>query len=204
MTDMYILIDGENIDATLGVNILKRTPRGEERPRWDRVLFYNVDGQSEQSEGDELQAETPQNLSAPDRKGLFFLNATYRTADSFVQALLAIGWTPIQLQSTDEGRKLVDEGIQRTLEAIVESKPGVPVVVGTHDVDYLPQLEALLDAGHDVSVMCFREFLALPIAELESRGLHIIDLEYDVHAFNIMLNRVHPIDIDDFDPYDFL
>lgn len=38
---MYILIDGENIDATLGVNILKRTPRAEERPRWDRVLEFD-------------------------------------------------------------------------------------------------------------------------------------------------------------------
>lgn len=199
---MYILIDGENIDATLGINILKRTPRGEERPRWDRVLFYDINGQQDHAEPN--NEDVPQNPSAPDRKGLFFLNATYRTADAFVQALLAIGWMPIQLQSTDEGRKIVDEGIQRTLDAIVKSKPGVPVVVGTHDVDYLPQLEALLDAGHDVSIMCFREFLAMPIAELESRGLRIIDLEYDVHAFNIMLNRVRPIDIDDFDPYEYL
>lgn len=38
---MYILIDGENIDATLGVNILKRSPRGEERPRY-RVLEFRI------------------------------------------------------------------------------------------------------------------------------------------------------------------
>ncbi|XCB30804.1 hypothetical protein RQN30_05460 [Arcanobacterium hippocoleae] len=41
MNMIYFLIDGENIDATLGVNILKRFPRGEERPRWDRVLRYD-------------------------------------------------------------------------------------------------------------------------------------------------------------------
>ncbi|MCW2738704.1 MAG: nuclease, partial [Nocardioides sp.] len=30
----YLLVDGENIDATLGTSILGRRPRPEERPRW--------------------------------------------------------------------------------------------------------------------------------------------------------------------------
>ncbi|USR79252.1 nuclease [Arcanobacterium pinnipediorum] len=195
---MYILIDGENIDATLGVNILKRPPRGEERPRWDRVLeFHPFQAQSE-SEDPETQSDT---ASA---RGLFFLNVSQRTAAPFIQALLAIGWQPIQLTSTDPERKIVDEGIQRTLDAILKEKPGADVVVGTHDVDYLPQLEALLDAGHRVSILCFREFLALPIAELEDKGLIIHDLELDVQAFNLPLNRTHPVDIDEFDPYPYL
>ena len=36
----YLLVDGENIDATLGTSILGRRPRPEERPRWDRVLEW--------------------------------------------------------------------------------------------------------------------------------------------------------------------
>jgi len=40
--------------------------------------------------------------------------------------------------------------------------------------------------------------------ELEERGLEIIDLEYDVHAFQVRLPRLHIIDIDDFDPMSFL
>ena len=33
----YVLIDGENIDATLGTSILGRRPHPDERPRWDRL-----------------------------------------------------------------------------------------------------------------------------------------------------------------------
>ena len=36
----YVLVDGENIDATLGTSILARRPRPEERPRWERVLRF--------------------------------------------------------------------------------------------------------------------------------------------------------------------
>ena len=36
----YLLVDGENIDATLGNSILGRRPRPEERPRWDRLLEW--------------------------------------------------------------------------------------------------------------------------------------------------------------------
>ncbi len=38
-TTTYLLIDGENIDATLG-NLLDRRPEPGERPRWDRVLSF--------------------------------------------------------------------------------------------------------------------------------------------------------------------
>ncbi|WP_216400567.1 nuclease [Arcanobacterium phocae] len=193
---MYILIDGENIDATLGVNILKHSPRAEERPRWDRVLEFDpFDGPA---------APTSENHREKNTEGFFFLNVSQRTAAPFIQALLAIGWQPIQLTSQDPERKVVDEGIQRTLEAILKERPEADVVVGTHDVDYLPQLEALLDAGHRVAIICFREFLAVPLAELEDRGLVIHDLELDVQAFNIPLNRTHPVDIDEFDPYPYL
>ncbi len=34
----YVLVDGENIDATLGQSILGRRPNPHERPRWDRLL----------------------------------------------------------------------------------------------------------------------------------------------------------------------
>ena len=35
--ETYLLIDGENIDATLGLSVLERRPTPEERPRWDRI-----------------------------------------------------------------------------------------------------------------------------------------------------------------------
>ena len=38
--ETFLLVDGENIDATLGVSLLGRRPAPEERPRWDRVRDY--------------------------------------------------------------------------------------------------------------------------------------------------------------------
>ena len=38
--ETFLLIDGENIDATLGAGVLGRRPAPEERPRWDRVRDY--------------------------------------------------------------------------------------------------------------------------------------------------------------------
>jgi len=35
----YVLIDGENIDATLG-QVFGRRPAPQERPRWDRLLEF--------------------------------------------------------------------------------------------------------------------------------------------------------------------
>ena len=39
----YVLVDGENIDATLGSSILSRRPHPEERPRWERLLQFATD-----------------------------------------------------------------------------------------------------------------------------------------------------------------
>jgi hypothetical protein len=40
VAETFLLVDGENIDTTLGVSLLGRRPAPEERPRWDRVLDY--------------------------------------------------------------------------------------------------------------------------------------------------------------------
>ena len=54
----WMLVDGENIDATLGTAILERRPQSEERPRWDRLLSF-----AERAWGQEC-------------RGIFFLNAS--------------------------------------------------------------------------------------------------------------------------------
>src|SRR5690606_33325159 len=94
----YLLVDGENIDATLGTSILGRRPRPEERPRWDRLLEWT-------------EAAFDQSVT-----GLFFLAANAELPTSFVQALLAIGFRPVPLRG--EG-KVVDIAIQRTADALV-------------------------------------------------------------------------------------
>ncbi|MGO1174314.1 MAG: NYN domain-containing protein, partial [Actinomycetaceae bacterium] len=154
----YLVIDGENIDATLGVSILGHRPNPDERPRWDRVLTYASD------------------VWGGDAKGLFFLNATSgNLPTSFVQALLAMDYRPIPLSgSTTE--KVVDIGVQRMLEAILAQGHG-DVLLVSHDGDFLPQMEDLLEAGHRVGVLAFREFLNHELTALTAQGLVVHDLE---------------------------
>ena len=197
-TPTYLLVDGENIDATLGMSVLGRRPEPEERPRWDRVLSF-CDDLSDASAGGQ----------GDDTIALFFLHATSgHMPMGFVQALMAMDYRPLPLAgSGDPEEKVVDIGIQRTLEAIalrVEAGQGAQVLLGSHDGDYIPQVERLLDAGARVGVLCFREFLNSQLAILEARGLAIHDLETDVRAFTSPLPRIRIIPLDEFDPVTFI
>jgi putative heme uptake system protein len=181
----YLLVDGENIDATLGNSVLgSRRPNPEERPRWDRVREFAAEAWSQPV------------------KGLFFLNAsTGHLPMSFVQALLALDYRPIPLAGAP-GEKVVDIGIQRTLEALA-GRPG-DVLLASHDGDFLPQVEALLGAERRVGVLAFREFLSSGYTALVEKGLQVFDLEDDVRAFTTVLPRVRIIPLADFDPLRYL
>lgn len=181
----YLLVDGENIDATLGNSVFGgRKPAPDERPRWERVHSFSEQYWSQSA------------------KGLFFLNASSGTLPiSFVHALLALHWRPIPL-SGPAGMKVVDVGIQRTLEAIV-GRPA-DVILGSHDVDFLPQVSALLEEERRVAILGFPEFVNNAYLELVPRGLEILDMEQDAHAFNKPLPRVRILDIEEFDPLAFL
>lgn len=180
----YLIVDGENIDATLGMSVLGRRPNPEERPRWDRV------------------AEFAASLWDQPATSLFFLNATSGQMPlNFVQALLAMNFRPIPL-SGDGHEKVVDIGIQRTLDAILE-RPG-DVLLASHDGDFIPQVEALLDAGHRVGILAFREFVNGGLNDLAERGVTVYDLEHTVGAFQTALPRVRIIALEDFDPNMFL
>ena len=178
----YVLVDGENIDATLGTSILGRRPKPEERPRWERVLRH-------------IEEKWNQPTS-----GLFFLAANNELPMNFVQALMAIGFRPVPLSGAP-GEKVVDIAIQRTLAALREREADVMLV--SNDGDFLEGIEDLLD-GRRVGLAGFVEFKNAAFVELERHGLEFIDLEYDVHAFNAQLPRVRIIPIDEFDPLQFI
>jgi putative heme uptake system protein len=178
----FLLVDGENLDATLGSSVLGRRPQPEERPRWERVTAH-------------LETRWNQPVTA-----LFFLNATSGTLPmSFVQALLAMGYRPVPLVG-GEHDKVVDIGIQRTLDALA-GRPDADVVVGSHDADFAEHLIRLLGDGRRVGVLGFREFTA---AALLHDGVEHLDLEHDVGAFMSRLPRVRIIPLDEFDPEEFL
>ena len=180
----YLLVDGENLDATLGVNVLGHRPAPDDRPRWERVVEF-----------------TRRQWGRP-VKALFFINATSGDLPMpFLQALTAMGLRPIPL-SGPPGVKVVDVGIQRTLEAI--SKRDAAVMLGSHDVDFLPQLQVLLDGSRQVGLLAFREYVSSRYADLVDAGLQVFDLEDDAGAFNKVLPRLRVIDLDRFDPEAFL
>jgi putative heme uptake system protein len=180
----YVVVDGENIDATLGASILDGRPAPEQRPRWERLLDF---------------ARTTFQQPA---KGLFFLNASSgHLPMSFVQALLALGYQPIPLAGGRD-EKVVDIGIQRTLDALVEREGDV--LLGSHDVDFLPQIDRLLTGDRLVGLVGFKEFMNSQYAGLHERGLKVFDLEEDVRAFKVVLPRVRIIPLAEFDPTRYL
>ena len=179
----YVLVDGENIDATLGTSILGRRPHPDERPRWDRLLSF-------------ARAQWQQDV-----KALFFLNASGGMPMAFVQALKAMDYEPIPL-SGDASTKVVDVAIQRTLQALAHRPADVLLV--SHDGDFLADIEALLDTDRRVGVVAFTEFRNAGFTALESRGVQTFDLEYAVGAFNTRLPRLRVIPIEEFDPAAYL
>jgi len=176
----YLLIDGENIDATLGTSVLGHRPQPDERPRWNRVLQYM-----------ESAWQQPVN-------GLFFLAANSELPMSFVQALLAMGYRPIPLSGDG---KIVDIAIQRTAEALKARDADVALL--SHDKDFVPQLSDLAaDQDRRVAVIGFQEFIAGDLRRIP--GIEVFDLEYEVGAFTASLPRVRIIPIDEFNPLEFL
>lgn len=185
MPDTFLLVDGENIDATLGGSLLGRRPAPEERPRWDRVRDY-------------ARAVWEQPV-----RGLFFLNGSGTIPMAFVQALDALQFRPVLLSGPSDV-KVVDVAIQRTLEALAERGHG-DVLLASHDGDFAPQVEALLGApGRRVGVMGFRELISTQLADLTTAGLELYDLEDDVRAFTVALPRIRVIPIERFDPWTLL
>jgi len=178
----FLLVDGENIDATLGGSLLGRRPAPEERPRWDRVL-------------DHARAAWDQSV-----RGLFFLNASGHLPMAFVQALTAIGFRPVLLSGPSDV-KVVDVAIQRTLDALTERGEG-DVLLASHDGDFAPHVAALLRApGRRVGVIGFRELVSTALSELVADGVELHDLEDDVRAFTVALPRIRVIPIERFDPW---
>src|SRR3954464_3778072 len=179
--ETILVVDGENIDATLGGSVLGRRPAPDERPRWDRVRDY-------------ARAVWDQPV-----RGLFFLNASGSLPMPFVQALTALEYRPVLLSGPADV-KVVDVAIQRTLDALGERGSG-DVLLASHDGDFAPNVAPLLGRGRRVGVVAFRELMSVALSDLAAQGLQLFDLEDDVGAFTVALPRVRVVPIEQFDPW---
>jgi putative heme uptake system protein len=183
--ETFLLVDGENIDATLGGSLLGRRPAPEERPRWDRVREFAREAWDQPV------------------RGLFFLNATGHVPMPFVQALTALEYRPVLLSGPSDV-KVVDLAIERTLGALAERGRG-DTLLASHDGDFAEAIAALLgDPARRVGVIGFRELVSTALSDLAAAGLQLFDLEDDVGAFTVALPRVRVIPIERFDPWALL
>lgn len=177
----WVLVDGENIDATLGTSIIHRRPQPEERPRWDRLVSFATRQWDQRAQG------------------VFFINASSAIPQSFVQALKAMDYEVVLLAGAPD-EKVVDIAIQRTLQALAGRDDDVMLV--SHDGDFLDDIAALIDDDRRVGVVAFNEFRNAGYNAVE--GLQKFDLEYDADVFDAQLPRLRVIPIDEFDPISFL
>ncbi|MBU0718669.1 MAG: NYN domain-containing protein [Planctomycetes bacterium] len=174
-------VDGPNIDQVLGRCVLGHRPSSEERPRWDRVHDECLAW---------FGAERP----------CFVLNGNRFTTSSvfgFRRALRSIGFDVQCPRSAaddpvDEADDPVDEfvlqEIQDSLHAVRSGR--VPrVILFSHDHGYASALHDVLQGNGAVTIVGFREELAPALLALESEGADVLDLEYDLAAFDIDLGR---------------
>ena len=178
--ETFLLIDGENIDATLGAGVLGRRPAPEERPRWDRVRDY------------------ARSVWEQPVRGLFFLNASGTVPLAFVQALTALDYRPVLLSGAPDV-KVVDIAIQRTIEALTERGHG-DLLLASHDGDFAPQVAKLAEhPERRIGLIGFREMTSGLLTEIEN--VEFFDLEDDVGAFTVSLPRIRVVPIEQFDPW---
>jgi putative heme uptake system protein len=181
--ETVLLVDGENIDATLGGGVLGRRPAPEERPRWDRVRDY-------------ARAVWDQPV-----RGLFFLNVSGNVPMPFVQALTALDYRAVLLSGPADV-KVVDVAIQRTLDALAERGYG-DTLLASHDGDFAAHVEVLAkQPRRRVGLFGFREMMSAALIEIA--GVEFFDLEDDVGAFTVSLPRIRVIPIESFDPWTLL
>ena len=185
MTDeltTHLLVDGENIDATLGNSILGGRPAPEQRPRWDTVRQFTADHWG------------------CGTNALFFLNASSGSIPmSFVQALHAMDYRVVPL-SGEPGEKVVDMAILATLKAL-RDRPG-HVMLASHDGDFAEDLLALVDGQRKIGILGFPEFVSQMFRADET--IEVLDIEDDARAFTVSLPRLRIIPIAEFDPTRFL
>ena len=78
------------------------------------------------------------------------------------------------------------------------------MILGSHDSDFVPQVDRLLDGRRQVALLAFKELISSRDEPLFERGLDVFDLEDDAGGFNQRLPRLRIIPIDEFDPQLFL
>ena len=175
---MRVLVDGENLDCTLG-NILKRAPRWKDRPQWQKVITF------------------VQTTFAKDVAAIFYLVKREAPGfNGFVSVLHDLGIKPVILLPKP-GVSVVDEAILATLPHV---PPHDDVLLASHDGVYARHLERLVGGERRVAVLGFRERLSHLYTAISD--IEILDIEHDADAFMHPLPRepIAGVDLSEFNP----
>lgn len=167
-----VFIDGANIDGVLGV-ILGRRPEPRERPRWDRVR----DGLRAWYSAHQLE---------------FVLRpAGFRDKSlPFYRALHQMGYKPIF--PDNDAPDADDSYIRAQITALtqeIRARQDTCIMLFSHDGGYAPYLSEFLKAGGRVFLVGFYEWFAPALLDLRNLGAEILDLEFDLGAFDVRLPR---------------
>lgn len=169
-----VYVDSPNDRGILGL-MLGRWPAGPDQPRWPRLLetleaWYAVDRAEFVFNGDKLND----------------------SAWGFHRMLQHAGWSEAAPTSAEFPgcHDPVDAYIVRRIETDVAAigagtLDGVMVIA--HDGGYAPALAKVLAIGGAVLIAGFREELAPGLLALEREGAELLDLEYDLAAFDYRL-----------------
>lgn len=188
----FLLVDGENIDRTLG-QILERKPAKEQRPNWGNVLLSVQD----RWEGISTQ-------------GLFFINVTRRAPHGFIAYLKQVGYTPVLLlqEDSENPEKVVDDAIIKTMVALRSHYATQRYELGlvSCDRDFYAEIEAHAQGNPgETLVVGFEEYTSQSYYHAEN--VTLLDLakrEDGIEAFSFPLPRALPITVAEYDPMSYL
>ena len=180
----FVLVDGENIDATLGNSLLRRRPQPEERPRWERVTEF----------ADAALGPARHRAVLPQR----------HAAGSCRRRSSRRCWR-MDYRADPAGRRRRREG-RRHRHPAHPGRAARPRRRGRAAVQPRRRLRRRTSSGSQATAArsADRRCASSPAAQFTALGVPVFDLEDDVGAFNATLPRVRIIPLDEFDPEAFL
>ena len=156
----YLLVDGENIDATLGTSILGRRPRPGGAPALGPPARVGRAG------------------LRPGRHRPVLPRRQHRDAHQ-----LRPGAARDRLQADPAERRGQDRRHRHPAHRRGAGDREADVVLVSHDGDFVDQVSALCDGSRQVGVIGFTEFVNSQFRNLP--GLRIFDLEYDIGGLQL-------------------
>src|SRR6266540_3823952 len=172
----HLRIDGPNFDGQLW-KILRRKARADDYPQWRTVLIG-----------------LKKHVGPCDGEIVYAADTAGDRILPKLRALREHGLrTPVVTEATRgyDSSDPVDDYIDWQIDCAARASDSTPFVLCAHDHGYAKWLEKAIVVGVWVVLLGFCEEMAPALIALRGKGALILDLEYDLHAFDYRLpNRI--------------